>query len=146
MKMMKKIGVSLLTLCLAISAFLTTDVFNAVEAKTELVNVALLGTAKTENGHNSDQSGNHVVENVNDVQSVTLDKPVVKLEVGNTSQLEVKVLPETAENKTVQWTSSDNDVATVVDGLITAKKSGTATITVTSSNGKKASSPLYILK
>ena len=27
MKMMKKIGVSLLTLCLALSAFLTTDVF-----------------------------------------------------------------------------------------------------------------------
>ena len=108
MKMMKKIGVSLLTLCLALSAFLTTDVFNAVEAKTELVNVALLGTAKTENGHNSDKSGNHVVENVNDndtktswqTKGVWPSQVVVELDQGrNISEIAVE-LGEDGDNST----------------------------------------------
>ena len=39
----------------------------------------------------------------------------------------------------MQWTSSNTDVATVNDtGLVTAKASGTATITVKNSDGKKS--------
>lgn len=45
------------------------------------------------------------------------------------------VEPANAENKTVTWTSSDDTIATVdSNGLVTAVKAGTATITATTVN------------
>lgn len=49
---------------------------------------------------------------------------------GETKQLKATVLPVTATDKTVSYTSSDDSVASVSeDGIVTAKKAGTATIT-----------------
>lgn len=66
------------------------------------------------------------------VESVTLDKTTATIEVEETLQLKATVLPMEAANKNVVWTSSDATVATVVDGLVTGLKEGTATITATS--------------
>ena len=67
---------------------------------------------------------------------ITLDKTEITLTVGNTEQLTAKVNPET---ETVTWGSSDPDVATVSDdGLVTAVKAGTATITAALADGKEA--------
>ena len=44
-------------------------------------------------------------------------------------------MPDNAANKTVTWTSSNNNVATVSNGVVTAVAEGTATITVTATNG-----------
>ena len=63
------------------------------------------------------------------VTSVTLNKTSVSLKVGETVTLTVTVGPEDATDKTVTWTTSDATVATVSNGLVTAKKIGTATIT-----------------
>ena len=46
--------------------------------------------------------------------------------------LTAKVLPENANDKTVIWTSGDDKIATVKDGVITAVAAGTVEITVTS--------------
>ena len=55
------------------------------------------------------------------------------IETGKTSQLTAKVEPADATDATVTWQSSNEDVATVdQNGLVTAKKAGTATITATS--------------
>ena len=62
MKMMKKIGVSLLAVAMTLSMFLPNVPYVAIDAASELVNVAPLGTATTENGEND----NHVIANVND--------------------------------------------------------------------------------
>ncbi|MBP3624605.1 MAG: Ig-like domain-containing protein, partial [Peptococcaceae bacterium] len=51
--------------------------------------------------------------------------------------LTATVLPENATNKTVTWTSSDETVATVADGVVTALKAGNVTITATA-DGKSA--------
>ena len=52
---------------------------------------------------------------------------------GNTQQLQVAVVPATAADQRLTWSSSDTAVATVnEDGVITAKSAGTSTITVTS--------------
>ena len=59
------------------------------------------------------------------VESVTLDASTATLFVGDTETLEATVTPDT----NVTWTSSDETVATVTDGTVTAKKAGTATIT-----------------
>ena len=71
------------------------------------------------------------------VTGVTLDKDSLTLTEGNTAQLTATVKPDNATNKNVTWTSSDETVATVTDGLVTALKEGTATITVTTEDGSK---------
>ena len=54
-----------------------------------------------------------------------------------TFQLTATVLPEDASYQTVKWYSSDEEVATVDEnGLVTAKKAGTVTITVITDDKK----------
>jgi len=71
------------------------------------------------------------------VTGVTLDgnTTVLTLSIGETAQLTVIVTPNDATNQNVIWSSSDPDVATVVDGLVTAVDEGTAIITVTTVDG-----------
>lgn len=71
------------------------------------------------------------------VEKVTLDKTSAELTVGDTATLKATVTPDDATDKTVTWTSSDESVATVKDGVVTAVKAGTATITA-KADGKTA--------
>ena len=67
---------------------------------------------------------------------VTLDAANATLIVDETKQLTATVLPEGATDSTVTWKSSDLTVATVDErGLVTAVSKGTATITVTTTDG-----------
>lgn len=66
------------------------------------------------------------------VTSITLDKTSLSMKVGETETITAIVSPDNATDKTVEWGSSDVAVATVADGIITAKKSGEATITAKS--------------
>ena len=63
------------------------------------------------------------------VTSITLDKTTATLEDKETLTLKATVAPDDATDKTVTWTSSNASVATVKDGVVTAVKAGTATIT-----------------
>jgi uncharacterized protein YjdB len=67
-----------------------------------------------------------------EVTGVTLDKTSTTMEVGDEETLTATVSPNDATNKNVTWESSDEDVATVEDGVVTAVGVGTATITVKS--------------
>lgn len=71
------------------------------------------------------------------VTSVTVSSKTLNLEVGQTRTLTATVTPGNATDKTVTWTSSNDKVATVVDGTVAAVGEGTATITATAANGKK---------
>ena len=71
------------------------------------------------------------------VSGVELDKTALTMEVGETATLSAIVSPENATNKSVTWESSNETVATVVDGVVTAGAAGTATITVTTADGGK---------
>ena len=63
------------------------------------------------------------------VESVSLDKDRLYLTVGGNELLIATVIPDDASDKTVKWSSSDVEVATVDrDGLVTAVKGGTATV------------------
>ena len=73
------------------------------------------------------------------VQGITLSQNNVSLSVGQSKTLTVYFSPSNATNKSVSWSSSNPSVADVQNGIITAKSKGSATITATSSNGKKAS-------
>ena len=73
-------------------------------------------------------------------QSITLDKTEVSLEVTETAALVATVLPETTSNKSVEWKSSNEAVATVNNkGEVTAIAVGEATITVTTVDGSNLS-------
>ena len=75
-----------------------------------------------------------------EVTSVTLNTYALSLEVGKTGKLSATVLPDSAANKSITWSSSKTDVASVSsNGTVTAKKAGTAVITATATNGKSAS-------
>ena len=71
------------------------------------------------------------------VTGVTLDKDTLALNTGDnkTATLTATVAPNKATNKAVTWKSSDESVATVVDGVVTAVKFGTATVTVETVDG-----------
>ena len=67
------------------------------------------------------------------VTRITLDKEEATILVGITKTLKATIEPANATDKTVIWTSSDEDVATVDEnGVVTAVAEGTATITATS--------------
>ena len=63
------------------------------------------------------------------VESVTLNKTELTLEVGGEETLTVTVAPDDATDKTVTWTSDNTAIATVENGKVTAVAAGRATIT-----------------
>ena len=70
------------------------------------------------------------------VTGVTLDRDELSLTVGRTETLTATVTPDNASDKTVTWSSSDETVATVDEnGVVTAVGVGSATITVTTTDG-----------
>ncbi|SKA88761.1 Ig-like domain (group 2) [Caloramator quimbayensis] len=71
------------------------------------------------------------------VSEVKLDKIAAVVKVGDTVDLTAEILPSYATNKTVTWSSDNENVATVSNGKVTAKSAGTAVITVTTNNGNK---------
>ena len=75
---------------------------------------------------------------ISDPTSVSLNKTSLALEIGRTYTLIKTVSPSNAVTS-YTWRSSNTSVATVdKNGKVTAKASGTATITVKTSNGKTA--------
>ncbi len=78
----------------------------------------------------------------NPVESITLDQTTASVKVGKTITLTATVSPDNASDPAVTWTSSDEKIATVADGTVTAVAAGevkisakagekTATCTVT---------------
>jgi uncharacterized protein YjdB len=70
------------------------------------------------------------------VTGVQVDQPSMILRAKNTAvTLIATVNPEAATDKTVTWSSSDEDVATVDNGVVTPLSTGTANITATTVDG-----------
>lgn len=73
-----------------------------------------------------------------DVTSVSLNFKTIYLDIGETKTVTARVYPSNATNRTVTWSSSNNNIATVSNGNITGVSAGTVTITATA-GGKSAS-------
>ena len=63
------------------------------------------------------------------VSAISLNKTSLELVEDDTETLTATVSPDDATDKTVSWTSSNEDVAKVKDGTVTAIKEGNANIT-----------------
>ena len=69
-------------------------------------------------------------------ESITIGAAELTLEVGSESQLQCTVLPETAENKTVTWNTTDANVVTVDEmGNLIAVSEGEAVVSATTNDG-----------
>jgi len=70
------------------------------------------------------------------VTGVSIDPAELTIRLGTTRQLTAVILPLDASNKAVSWSSSDETSATVgSNGIVTPIGTGTATITVSTSDG-----------
>jgi uncharacterized protein YjdB len=74
------------------------------------------------------------------ISEITLNETYIILNEGQAMQLTATVSPEIAENKTLSWSSSNENVAKVTqDGLVTALAQGDAVITVRTTDGSDLS-------
>ncbi|MBR2700289.1 MAG: Ig domain-containing protein [Clostridia bacterium] len=87
------------------------------------------------------------VVDTNAPSAVTLDKTgIVEMKVGETLKLNATLSPESAQTA-LKWKSTKKKVAAVSqDGTVTAKKPGTATVGVVTSNKKKAKVKIRVTK
>ena len=79
------------------------------------------------------------------VSSVTLSSTSLSLEIGQTANLSATVNPSDATEKTVTWSSSNSQIATVSGGSVVAVAEGTATVTA-SCGGRTASCQVTVTK
>lgn len=95
--------------------------------------VTITATIKTTDGEGNKES--YEVTTTLEVkeiplESIAFDKVISEMQVGAIDKLNVIYNPEnTTDDRDVVWTSSDDSILSVENGVVTAKKAGTATIT-----------------
>ena len=72
----------------------------------------------------------------NQAKSVTLNKDSVSVKVGETISLTYTIDPNNTKNKTVTWSSSNESIAKVNNGIVSGVNEGDCIITVKTKNGK----------
>lgn len=91
------------------------DIYDSPQKPTET-------TIKIESNHKS-------------LTGITLNKQTLVLKQGNSADLNVTFQPHDASNQNLTWISTDQTVATVENGKVTAKTAGTTTIEARSVEG-----------
>ena len=91
-------------------------------------------TVITEDGKKTAQCKITVEKEIIQLKTITITNAPEELEKGAQVQLGIKYIPDnTTQSKSVEWKTSDASVAVVSStGLVTAKKTGTVTITAVS--------------
>ena len=94
-------------------------------------------TVKSKDGYKSSSAEITVVKKapIIHVSSVSLNETSLDLLTGDRATLTATVLPSNASDKTISWSSSNENVATVKNGKVTAISAGQATISVTTKDG-----------
>ena len=120
----------------------TRDLTPGSWTRNELTNLRLyMGATGSSSGqtkrfdfYGADVTVTYTAETVH-VTGVTLDKSTDSVEVGSTTTLTPTVAPSNASDTSVSWSSSNTSVATVNNGVVTGVSTGSATITVTTTDG-----------
>lgn len=73
------------------------------------------------------------------VSGVALDKNVATVNVGKKVTVKATVTPANADNKTLDWTSSNTKIATVSNGVVKGVKAGRVIITAKTTDGSNIS-------
>ena len=97
-------------------------------------------TATVSNG----KSARCVVTVMNHVEIIDFGLNMLELGEGEAYELKVTIMPEKHTDKTLTWTSSDEEVAIIDNGSVVAKKKGMTTITASSVDGIKQSVDVFV--
>ena len=98
-------------------------------------------TVTTSDGSKTAACAVTVMAKTVEVSDVALDKAELEIIKGESYQFTVTLKPEDATDKTLSWSSSDNNVVTVDgSGKITAVETGKTTVTVKTSNSAQSAS------
>ena len=90
-------------------------------------------------------SENGTIDKLVAVSSITIDgEQTLTLKVNEAATLVATVLPDNATDKTIEWTSFDNDVVEVARGRLLAHKAGDAVITATAKDGQGAKATVTV--
>ena len=90
--------------------------------------------------------GNSSVPPIINVESVSLNYSNETIVIGDTLTISATVSLNNATDKSISWASSNNSVATVDDGVVTALSVGTTTITATTNNNKTATCNITVVE
>ena len=77
---------------------------------------------------------------------ISLSKKEITIYIGESATLATTISPSNATNKTVKWSSSNGNIASVNNGKITANSVGTVTITAKASGGQTATCKVTVIK
>ncbi|EOH95389.1 Ig-like domain-containing protein [Enterococcus pallens] len=84
-------------------------------------------------------------EKPKNITNITLNKNQLELDEGTSEVLQTTITPaDTTDDKTIGWSSSDESVATVMNGEVIGISEGTAIITARTSNGLTATCELRV--
>ena len=83
---------------------------------------------------------------INHVKGIFMSETEKTINVGDNFNLSVSFMPEDSTYKTLSWESSNNNVVTVENGVVTAVNKGKAIITATSNNGFETTCEITVLK
>lgn len=116
--------------------------------------VTIKNVKNDETGEIVDYSYRSVIENVyssggeSEITSIKLDKNSADMAVGETMKLSAVIEPTSPNNAMVYWSTSDDTVAQVSpNGVVTALKEGSVTITAkTEDGGLKATCAITVVK
>ena len=113
-----------------------------VPNKTETYTIRCIDkNGNTVSGYNSKGWSKKYV--YNPPKSIKLNK--TSAYIGKKESVTLKYILSAGSTSTVIWSSSNKNVATVSGGKVTAKGAGTATITATTANGKKATCKVTVI-
>ena len=121
----------------------TTYTDSAVKSgRTETYTIRCIDrNGKTVSGYNSKGWSKKYV--YNPPKSIKLNK--TSAYIGKKESVTLKYTLSAGSTSTVNWSSSNKNVATVSGGKVTAKGAGTTTITATTANGKKATCKVTVI-
>ncbi|MBR4046355.1 MAG: Ig-like domain-containing protein, partial [Alistipes sp.] len=98
--------------------------------KKELFYIAIMLFGLLLGACSPDEPTNEPTDEPVEATELTLALSTADIEVGETLEIEYTILPEDADNKSITWSTSNADVATVsAEGVVTALARGSATIT-----------------
>lgn len=104
-------------------------------------NITALGIGEaiiTVKASNGEEDNIKVTVNPIEVSEIKLDKTEINLKVDETATVQATIFPENATDSNVEWKVENEEIASIEDGVITAKGSGTTNITCSSKNGIKS--------
>lgn len=113
------------------SSYLTKENNTFIALKAGLTNI----TITTVDGGFTDTCTVTINERTISVTGVSLNETSLTMNAGDTYTLLATVNPTDATNKEVTWASSDSEIATINNGVVTAIKEGDAVITTTTVDG-----------